>query len=183
MPLVSLDAIIAVRGIGRKIHGLSLAADDGDVAAQCLPNRIGQIGGQLGCRLIRIGQRRRQAHPVRQLRRHFLVRPQTPRGPRRTHPFTRLRIAPVIHADGHLADHGVQRQWAGLPLAQGGKARQPPGLALATVAAIAGASRPAPRPTLALRFPSVTTLMTLFVSWLLPRLLVVLGRRGTASPQ
>lgn len=91
-------------------------------------------------------------------------------------------VASVIHRDGHLARHDVQRQRAGLKLAQAEKARRPAGLALVTVVAIAGASIPALWPALPLRFLSVIVRSFCPASWLLPRLMVVLRRRGTVTP-
>ena len=84
------------------------------------------------------------------------MRSQTPTLPCGTYPLTRAPLATVIHHHGDLAHDRVQGQAAGLPLAQGGKAPLPAGLALATVAPIAGGSIPALRPALELRFPSVT---------------------------
>ena len=49
------------------------------------------------------------------------MRTQPPVDPRRTHPFTGLRIAPVNHAQDDSADHGVEGQVARLALARGEK--------------------------------------------------------------
>ena len=145
-------------------------------------HRAAPFGRQLCRRFIRVGQRRGQAYAILQLRRHFLVRAQTPASSRRTNPVTRFRVAPVSHRHADRANHGVQRQCPSLPLAQGGKARPLDQLALAAVAPNAGASIPFLLPTLPLPFPSGTVLCFGCVSFFLPRLMVVLGRRGTVTP-
>src|SRR6266403_501763 len=107
--------------------------------------------GRHHCRCL-VGSRHRcgQANPILQLRRHLLMRPQSPLLTGGAAPLAAPPIPPVINDDADASDYRVEGQPAILPLAQGGKARPPLWPALAAVAPGAGASIPALRPILAL---------------------------------
>ena len=137
-------------------------------------HRTAPFGRYLRRRFIRTGQRRRQTHPILQLRCHLLMRPQAPSLPCRALPLPALPIPTAGDLKRHFSHHRVQRQRSLLALLQGEKPRPPPRLVLAAVAAIVGASIPGLQPKLPLPLP-LTSVLSSVHSLLLPRLMVVLG--------